>query len=358
MSDPMTNAEVEDVLSSIRRLVSDDKPEESAPEPSETPDRLVLTPSLRVQDEEEDDHPTETDAHEEAFDDDAEDMPDPDPTALTEFITESRDLSEEHVEPEHEDDDGVESMKATSFDAGPETFLSYVQRGESFHFNPSPHAEDAPNEDAEDNDQQVEAANEDALQTDVPDRVVEGDTQASEYVGENATEQAEDPAPEMLSDAGQEQTDSTQSGAEAAPSLSDKIAALETLVAGRTDEWEPDDTGTDAYAGTEAPTLAWEDAETADAPPFSHFVHTPSEPDEDMVEQAPVGAAAPEPDAHDVFDEVEADENVLDEEALRDLVADIVRQELQGALGERITRNVRKLVRREIHRALSAQELE
>ncbi len=48
----------------------------------------------------------------------------------------------------------------------------------------------------------------------------------------------------------------------------------------------------------------------------------------------------------------------LDEAVLRDMVADIVRQELQGALGERITRNVRKLVRREIHRALAAHELE
>ena len=52
------------------------------------------------------------------------------------------------------------------------------------------------------------------------------------------------------------------------------------------------------------------------------------------------------------------EEALLDEESLRELVADIVRQELQGALGERITRNVRKLVRREIHRALTAQELE
>ena len=52
-----------------------------------------------------------------------------------------------------------------------------------------------------------------------------------------------------------------------------------------------------------------------------------------------------------------ADE-LLDEDALRDIVSEIVREELQGALGERITRNVRKLVRREIHRALAAQELE
>ena len=45
--------------------------------------------------------------------------------------------------------------------------------------------------------------------------------------------------------------------------------------------------------------------------------------------------------------------NIFDEDMLRDMVKDIIRQELQGVLGERITRNVRKLVRREIQRALS-----
>ena len=50
------------------------------------------------------------------------------------------------------------------------------------------------------------------------------------------------------------------------------------------------------------------------------------------------------------------DETVIDEAVLRDLVSGIVREELQGALGERITRNVRKLVRREIHRAISAKD--
>lgn len=47
----------------------------------------------------------------------------------------------------------------------------------------------------------------------------------------------------------------------------------------------------------------------------------------------------------------------IDEDMLRDIVADIVRSELQGELGERITRNVRKLVRREINRALAGQDL-
>jgi len=39
---------------------------------------------------------------------------------------------------------------------------------------------------------------------------------------------------------------------------------------------------------------------------------------------------------------------ILDEEALRDLVNDIVREELQGELGERISRNLRRLIRREL----------
>jgi len=52
------------------------------------------------------------------------------------------------------------------------------------------------------------------------------------------------------------------------------------------------------------------------------------------------------------------DEDLLDEAALRALVSEIIRKELQGTLGERITRNVRKLVRREIQRALSSQEFD
>ncbi|MBK5946705.1 hypothetical protein CCR83_09730 [Rhodobacter veldkampii DSM 11550] len=53
-----------------------------------------------------------------------------------------------------------------------------------------------------------------------------------------------------------------------------------------------------------------------------------------------------------------SDDEIFDEEALRALIADVVRQELQGMLGERITRNVRKLVRREIQRALASRDFE
>ena len=43
----------------------------------------------------------------------------------------------------------------------------------------------------------------------------------------------------------------------------------------------------------------------------------------------------------------------LDELQLRKIIAEMIREEFEGEMGERITRNVRKLIRREIARALS-----
>jgi hypothetical protein len=103
--------------------------------------------------------------------------------------------------------------------------------------------------------------------------------------------------------------------------------------------------------------------------------------DEDLVEVDDVAPTAETPDSSPEFfshtretmlseednlalqdalerDVLSAAELPIDEDELRDLVAEIVRQELQGALGERITRNVRKLVRREIHRIISSQEFD
>lgn len=53
-----------------------------------------------------------------------------------------------------------------------------------------------------------------------------------------------------------------------------------------------------------------------------------------------------------------ATEPSISEDALREIVCELVRAELQGDLGDRITRNVRKLVRREIHHALATRELD
>ena len=84
--------------------------------------------------------------------------------------------------------------------------------------------------------------------------------------------------------------------------------------------------------------------------------------DEELAEQAhdlsddEAGEGAEDNASENAFLDVE--EGVLDEEGLRELVSDLVRQELQGVLGERITRNVRRLVRREIQRAMTMRDLE
>jgi hypothetical protein len=57
------------------------------------------------------------------------------------------------------------------------------------------------------------------------------------------------------------------------------------------------------------------------------------------IDAAPEGSAAP----------------ILDEESLRTVINAIVREELQGELGERINRNLRKLVRQEIAQILEEQ---
>ncbi|WP_300056161.1 hypothetical protein [uncultured Roseobacter sp.] len=118
--------------------------------------------------------------------------------------------------------------------------------------------------------------------------------------------------------------------------LSATIEALETEIAETADQWEPDGTGSDDYAGTAGADMKWPQAGALDA------TGAPLDPDE---------AETPE------ADDLQSADQILDEAALRDLVAEIVRFELQGPLGERITRNIRKLVRREIHRALAARDL-
>ena len=83
---------------------------------------------------------------------------------------------------------------------------------------------------------------------------------------------------------------------------------------------------------------------------------------------APVAPAAPtarpETDAPAMempedtgIDDDDLFETVIDEATLRILVAQIVREELHGQLGERITLQVRKLVRSEIAKALDSRDL-
>ncbi len=148
-------------------------------------------------------------------------------------------------------------------------------------------------------------------------------------------------------------------------SLSAKIEALEAAIAQTEDQWEPDGDSDDAYSGTSSKALHWipapsfedEDAEGVDAP--SDEADTATDEPATFVRHGDTPKTDPvEDDAPEEAIEDEIGLSASEEEALREMIAEVVRSELQGALGERITRNVRKMVRREIHRALTAKELE
>ncbi len=127
------------------------------------------------------------------------------------------------------------------------------------------------------------------------------------------------------------------SAARGASALEETIAELEAAVAAAGDDWEPD--GSERAA---APASAAAAPAVATAAARAGNVHSLA------VLRRPPADLAPAPEIPDG----------LDEASLRDLVAEIVREELQGALGERITRNVRKLVRAEVARALASRQFD
>lgn len=143
-------------------------------------------------------------------------------------------------------------------------------------------------------------------------------------------------------------------------------------------------------AAPETPTAAAETAASPSAPPAGDdaALAAPEDDPDSTVEGAPrvfsrrvevrrpmaeaAGTPDPAPEAASAdADEIEdlgedgpmftfpeTEDGLLDEATLREIIAEVVREELQGALGQRITRNVRKMVRREIRLALAAQDLE
>jgi hypothetical protein len=138
----------------------------------------------------------------------------------------------------------------------------------------------------------------------------------------------------------------------AAWSLEERIAELEAAVGDRPDEWEPDGS---EDVDQERPNRFVFQHRSAQA---AAVAAEPLRPVEQAAPQ-PLARRAVEDDAEedeglDIF----ADDRLPDPDALRDLVAEIVRQELQSDLGQRVTRNIRKLVRREIRRALAARDFD
>ncbi|MGR3759915.1 hypothetical protein ACUXV3_07240 [Roseobacteraceae bacterium NS-SX3] len=367
MTEPVKHADIEDVLSSIRRLVSDGAHAgpaatagAQAPEPEPAPkaaERLVLTPALRVQG---------TAAGSSAA---AAEPEDADPADPVPFSSARGGSAAGAPDPAGGDGSAAEQAAAPAVDL-------HAPHLDAFEFTSrlssaaDEAAADEPPRDPEPGTALQEAGSaspEAAADHDAPWREP-GSTLFAAARKPSAQEAAEAPAieqepikPAVPEESAAEAEDAPEtSSPPKRPGISAvvrKIAELEARVARARDQWEPDGQSSDPYAGTNIQTLEWEDHQ--------------DEPDTEAEAEAAIHAHAADPgdagsDAAAVAEDAETgaepealagEDTYLDEDSLRELVAAIVREELQGALGERITRNVRKLVRREILRALASQDL-
>lgn len=289
MSEAMSKVEIEDVLSSIRRLVSEDSrpsivrggPPLERHDMTLGPERLILTPALRVVAEEQ-----------------AEELVDPpEPPqaapigALVAGLGAAVDAQDEQWEPETGDEppplpEGAAALEDAEWDGdGPAlTFAAYPRVQLT---NPIMPPRAAP-------------ASSDAV--DVIEEEVIADPWAAAPYQPDVIEPVDVMTPDHpeVADWAQEGEDEPQ----------------ETLARG---------------APTIEPDMAWADAAEAEA-----------------VEELSGQIASR-------IDPIDAE--AMGQEALREMVRLLIVEELQGALGQRITRNIRKLVRAEIARALATEQL-
>ncbi|RPE70959.1 hypothetical protein EDD53_0071 [Pacificibacter maritimus] len=413
MSDPMTNIDADDVLASIRRLVSETyDPMARKAKPTPVTDRLVLSPDLRVVEGKkpsENDRDTTAQSSVERSQAPATTVTsgkDIQPLILEaqDAVTPVADASDEtHAAPIATDDDSGADVSEPSDNQNPLEVADVVNedlQGDAVQSERGETVEDA-----------VLAAQ--ALMRDVPQPV------------------SADTPPEP-------QETTTQAEPHHAPSTSmsieERIAELEAAVEEQPveaafEDWQADETaGYDGYEedyDADEPTAfspAWAnpsarvlDFQSASAAKFTHAQHTDvaeapepevvdqtadvatdhADQDHDlegpsdfeafehdvqkdkMSEEAEAAEASPfettaealqesdhvaysgsEDDDDDLALAGYSDQELLDEGALRDMIAEVIREELQGSLGERITSNVRRLVRREVQRALTLRDFE
>ena len=356
MTNPVSNVEIEDVLSSIRKLVADEK--RAAPAvPKPAPDKLVLTPAQRVKVPESGNAPGQSGR---------------DPVLLTDPLTPAEPVADPSLE------DIPRDARLSEFGAVDGLFpdIDEVETGDAA--------------DAETG--RGDEAGDDAARLDLG-RMIEEEVAAA-LAGTDAVSHSEaerdegdDLWPEdgdaAWDDPEEEETGLVDTGALALDeddtastddrelsatvakvppmTLEDKVAALGRLVArGKNDFEEERDTVQDDDIAAVVEPMTW-----PDPAPFDEMVEPEPEAGSNVVRSEGIwpAANAPEealPDSETPSDASEtADPSFpVDKDMLRDMVVEIVRTELQGALGERITRNVRKLVRREIHRILISQEFD
>lgn len=357
MSDPVKSSEIEDVLASIRRLVSEeargemqarrqsvtqpqkqpeavDRPEENTP----VAEALVLTPALRVHEGGRATSEAQDAPREEAGDQTAEEFAE---AVVADVAAElAEDSHTDHLDQDVVEEDAIAEAIAEAEDdlpeppAEPQTLETKIAALEALIADNSDAwqpdtdlAEEAPEREqadaSEPEDADLHSATEDA-----PDLVDSGESALDwedhlPEPAEDSTDHAEEPEPE-----------SAEVVAEPADHVEDAVTEAS--------EFDEDPDQSDDFADAEPETP--EDTSDLSDDYADGQSHAENGTSVEASEEARLSEAA--------------DALTIDEDTLREMVVDIVREELQGALGERITRNVRRLVRREIHRALASQELD
>jgi hypothetical protein len=307
MSNQVTNVEIEDVLSSIRRLVAEGEKtvtpvfslKNDTPVAATQPERFVLTPALRVAQPDE----AGTDDH-------------------ADLSPESTELAAQFVAP------APEPLILTPA-AVVEVPLIHDAMSASERAS------------LEETIAELEAA--------VTDQTDEWEPDGSEFTGPSALAEAFD---DLGDDAVIEHGD-----IEEVPDDEMTTGAFmggDQISSDFADSAEDDD---DSALGLMADVVTLHEPVAAPEPSFRHTVMDDADDDfgDDLAEgDGDDGMPIPD-DLDESIAAYIAGGSKMDDAELRAMIVDVVRQELQGEMGERITRNVRKLVRREINNALSSK---
>ncbi|WP_298910118.1 hypothetical protein [uncultured Aliiroseovarius sp.] len=368
MSDPVSNAEIEDVLSSIRRLIAagDPNQKDEAPASTAADDKLILTPAFRVfggdpektvQDpaHPETAHPAtgrdipveslEQDTPTPAEPADAAKDADDGPLVLT-FDTNMAEpgfqsMSDMSMPPA---DTQVDFEDNWDSDALAETaqvaFLHQRVTSVAAHTPPD---EEAP-----------KVATEEAAE---PEVMAEEEPLAGE--AEMAATGAE--APVVDEAAGAEPELVAAPEAEEVPEI-EAVAEVDEVLEQASDQVEIDQDTTaveELEIVEEEPVLTDSDipaeGEVEDQPILAEVEVLADEPVEDVLGTQVLTAAMDEAPVSEI---VEDDSDFIDEEHLQEIVSRIVREELKGEMGVKITQAVRRMVRREVTRALSLEKFD
>ncbi|TVS02031.1 MAG: hypothetical protein EA407_10605 [Rhodobacteraceae bacterium] len=375
MTEAMSRREIEDVLTSIRRLVSHDSKQSTATpqtEPASTPansEKLVLTSALRV------DQPAlPTTTETETSDTSAQPAPEaefaPDPTDVPPAEPGLAQLGADEVsEPQTTDTDTPDPAPVTratvavpTFDFRPPAQPSRKNRSK---LRPAPSDNwsglfmDAPHQ-AEpsffaDKDDTTPVATDTPSQASQPQAAAPDGLLAriqksgAKTLGDlvapriEQTERPEGDAPSVVDTAPGNGDSLVTKGDAPAQSETGAISFVPPPHAELKPDAEVDDLQQSIEDASLEATLSRLETLLGDSATPMH------EPAPETPPEMPLSEPAAEKTAER--------ETVIDEGMLYQLVANIVRQELQGELGEKITRNIRKLVRAEVARELALRKL-